>query len=279
MTLTPATLDPAQTESLHSAISTRPRPAPPKAIAAARVFAWRALLRIRRAPEQLSDVIAVPIIFTLMFTYLFGGALDGSPGRYLQFLLPGTLVMAVLLATMYTGINLNTDLGKGVYDRFRTLPLWRPAPIIGAMLGDALRYLLAGALVIALGLLLGYRPSGGPAGTALALALVVLFALALSWVFTLLGLLLRSPNAIMSLAMVVLFPLTLASNTFVDPATMPGWLRDVVNANPVTHLVTATRAAMAGTATLGQVAAVLVTACAVTGVFAPLTMRAYRAAK
>ena len=279
MTLTPATLDPAQTESVHRAISTRPRPDPPTAIAAARVFAWRALLRIRRAPEQLSDVIAVPIIFTLMFTYLFGGALDGSPGRYLQFLLPGTLVMAVLLATMYTGINLNTDLAKGVYDRFRTLPLWRPAPIIGAMLGDALRYLLAGALVIALGLLLGYRPPGGLAGTTLALTLVVLFALALSWVFTLLGLLLRSPNAIMSLAMVVLFPLTLASNTFVDPATMPGWLREVVNANPVTHLVTATRAAMAGTATLGQVAAVLATACAITAVFTPLTMRAYRAAK
>jgi ABC-2 type transport system permease protein len=239
------------------------------------VFAWRALLKIRHVPEQLSDVIAVPIIFTLLFTYLFGGALAGSTHLYLQTLLPGTLVMAVLLATMYTGINLNTDLGKGVYDRFRTLPIWRPAPVVGALLGDTLRYLLASALVIGLGLILGFRPHGGVAGVVLGVALVVVFASALSWVFCWLGLVLRSPNAVMNLAFLVLFPLTMASNTFVDPATMPPWLRASVNANPVTHLVTATRDAMAGHAGAGQVATVLATAAATIAVFAPLTMRAY----
>ncbi|MBS2966356.1 ABC transporter permease [Actinocrinis puniceicyclus] len=278
MTLTPtAPAGPAPGASVRAALATGARPPAPGSLSTSLTFAWRALLKIRHVPEQLSDVIAVPIIFTLMFTYLFGGALDGSPRAYLQFLLPGTLVMAVLLATVYTGVNLNTDLGKGVFDRFRALPIWRPAPIAGALIGDALRYLLACALVLALGLLLGFRPHGGALGVLLAVALVVVFALALSWVFTLLGLLLRSPNAIMSVAMVVLFPLTLASNILVEPDTMPGWLHTVVDANPVTHLVTTARAAMAGSATAGQITAVLLASAVIAAVFAPLTVRLYNA--
>jgi ABC-2 type transport system permease protein len=269
----------SSTQSLgatRGAAPVRPRPVPPGPASAALTFAWRALLKIRRIPEQLSDVIAVPVVFTLLFTYLFGGALAGSPHRYLQFLLPGTLVMAVLLATMYTGVNLNADLAKGVYDRFRTLRVWQPAPIVGALIGDALRYLLACALVTGLGLLLGYRPHGGAGGVLLAIALVIVFAVAFSWVFTLLGLVLRSANAIMSLAVVVLFPLTLASNAFVEPATMPGWLRAVVHANPVTQLVTTTRDAMDGTVTVSQIAIVLAASAALVAVFGPLTMWAYR---
>lgn len=258
-----------------AAVLTAHRPPRPGAWSVCRVFAWRALLKIRHVPEQLSDVIAVPIIFTLLFTYLFGGALAGSTHRYLQTLLPGTLVMAVLLATMYTGINLNTDHEAGVYDRFRTLPMWRPGPIIGALLGDTARYLLASALVVGLGLALGFRPHGGAVGIAAGVALVVAFALALSWVFCWLGLVLRTPGAVMNLAFLILFPLTMASNTFVDPHTLPGWLHAFVDANPVSHLVTATRNAMAGTATGGQVTAVLATTLATIAVFAPLTMHAY----
>ena len=115
-------------------------------------------------PEQLFDVIAIPVVFTLMFTYLFGGALAGSPGRYLTFILPGTLVMAVLLVTMYAGIGLNSDVAKGITDRFRALPIWRAAPIAGALLGDIARYLLAGSLVVVLGMAIGYRPAGGAPG-------------------------------------------------------------------------------------------------------------------
>ncbi|MGH6654239.1 MAG: ABC transporter permease [Actinocrinis sp.] len=265
--------------ALDGALPAAPAPARPGAATVTLVFAHRALLKIRRVPEQLSDVVAVPIIFTLLFTYLFGGAMAGSPHAYLQFLLPGTLVMSVLLATIYTGVNLNTDLDKGVYDRFRSLPIWRAAPILGALAGDLLRYLTSAVLVVGLGLALGYRPHGGLAGACLALALTITFAWALSWVFTLLGLLMRSPTAVMSLAMVVLFPLTLASNAFVDPHTMPGWLRTLVDANPVSRLVTAARAAMDGTATAGQAGAVLLAAAAIVAVFAPLTMRAYRRAQ
>lgn len=269
----------APRSGLHTAIASGARPHRARAVSASLTFAWRALLKLRHVPEQLSDVIAVPIIFTLLFTYLFGGALAGSPRTYLQFLLPGTLVMTVVLATMYTGINLNTDLGKGVYDRFRTLPIWQPAPIVGAMLGDAARYVLASALVITLGVVLGFRPAGGIGGVVLAVVLVVLFAIALSWVFTLLALLLRSPNSIMSVAMIVLFPLTLASNTFVNPSTMPGWLRAAVTANPVSHLVATTRASMAGSANATQIGGVLLTSAAIVAVFAPLTMRTYRSKK
>ncbi|WP_194894390.1 ABC transporter permease [Catenulispora pinisilvae] len=278
MTLTPTADTPNATQPAPRPLATilaAQRPPRPTAWAACRVFAWRALLKIRHVPEQLSDVIAVPIIFTLLFTYLFGGALAGSTHRYLQTLLPGTLVMAVLLATMYTGINLNTDHAAGVYDRFRTLPIWRPAPIIGALLGDTARYLLASALVVGLGLALGFRPHGGAVGVGIGVALVVAFALALSWVFCWLGLVLRTPNAVTNLAFLVLFPLTMASNTFVDPHTLPGWLRAFVDANPVSHLVAATREAMAGTASGTQVGAVLLTALATIAVFAPLTMHAY----
>lgn len=249
-------------------------PAPPGPFAASLVFGWRALLKIKHVPEQLTDVIAIPIVFTVMFTYLFGGALAGSTGTYLRFILPGTLVMAVLLVTMYAGIGLRTDISRGVSDRFRSLPVWRPAPIVGAVLGDAARYLLAGSLVILLGLAMGFRPAGAP-GVLAGLGLVLLFALSLSWVWTTLGLVMRTPQAVMSTGVVVLFPLTLASNVFVRPDTMPGWLQAFVRVNPVTHLVTAERGLLNGTAATGQVLWVLLASAVLTIVFAPLTARLY----
>src|SRR6516165_5284529 len=198
-----------------------PRPDPPGALAASAAFGWRALLKIRHVPELLFDVIAIPVVFTLMFTYLFGGALAGSPHRYLQFILPGTLVMTVLLVTMYAGTGLATDRAKGITDRFRALPIWRLAPVTGALLGDIARYLLAAGLVVALGLAIGYRPAGGAPGVLAGIGLLLVFALALSFAWATMGLLLRTPQAVMSAATVVLFPLTLASNVFVAPHTMP----------------------------------------------------------
>ena len=252
-----------------------PRPAPPGPLAATAAFGWRALLKIRHVPEQLFDVIAIPVVFTLMFTYLFGGALAGSPGRYLTFILPGTLVMAVLLVTMYAGIGLNSDVAKGITDRFRALPIWRAAPIGGALLGDIARYLLAGSLVVVLGVAIGYRPAGGVPGVLAGIGLLLLFALGLSWAWAALGLVARTPQAVMSTGTVVLFPLTLASNVFVAPQTMPGWLQAFVHVNPVSHLVTAERGLLAGQAATGQVAWVLIASAALTAVFAPLTARLY----
>jgi ABC-2 type transport system permease protein len=263
-------------QPLRAALSARGRPPRASALSASLTFAWRALLKIKHVPEQLGDVIGIPIIFTLGFTYLFGGALAGSTHTYLQFLLPGSLVMAVLLVTTYSGVTLSTDITKGVFDRFRSLPIWRPAPIVGALLGDIGRYLLASSLVIALGLALGFRPDGGAVGVAAAAGLVLAFASSLSWAWTTLGLVLRAPSAVSNLSLLVLFPLTLASNIFADPTTMPGWMQAFINVNPVSHLVTAARGLMAGTATAGQAGWVLLASAALTAVFAPLTMHLYR---
>jgi ABC-2 type transport system permease protein len=262
-------------ESLRTVLTSCPRPPQAGALSASLTFGWRGLLKIKHVPEQLFDVIAIPIVFTLLFTYLFGGALAGSTSRYLHYLLPGTLVMAVVLVTMYTGIGLNTDLAKGVFDRFRSLPVWRAAPIVGSLIGDAGRYLLAATLVIVLGLVMGFRPAGGVVGVLAAVALVMVFAFGLSWVWTVFGLVLRTPTAVMSVGTVVLFPLSLASNVFVQPRTMPGWLQVFVQVNPVSHLVTAVRGLMDGTATAAQIGWVLGVSLALTIIFSPLTVYLY----
>ena len=263
-------------EPLRSVLRTPARPSVPGRLRASLTFGWRALLKIKHVPEQLLDVIGIPIIFTLMFTYLFGGALAGSTEDYLQFLLPGSLVMTVVLVTIYAGVGLNADITTGVFDRFRSLPIWRPAPIVGALLGDVGRYLIASTVVVALGLVLGFRPDAGIIGVLSAMALILAFSFALSWVWTTLGLLLRTPASVMNAGMLLLFPLTLASNVFVDPRTMPGWLQAFIDVNPITHLVTAARGLMHGASTAGDVGWVLVVSAALVVVFAPLTMRLYR---
>jgi ABC-2 type transport system permease protein len=261
--------------ALSAVLATGERPPRPGAFAASRTFAWRVMLKIKHVPEQLGDVIMIPIVFTVMFTYLFGGALAGSTRQYLQFLLPGTLVMTVLLLTMYTGIGLNTDITTGIAERFRSLPIWRPAPIIGALIGDVARYVFASALVIGLGLMMGFRPDGGAPGVAAAVALILVFAFAMSWIYTLLGLVARTPNTVMVWSMVILFPATMASNVFVDPHTTPGWLREFIQLNPITHLVTAVRGLTAGDATAGQISWVLVASAVLVAVFAPFSLRVY----
>ncbi|MEY9212801.1 ABC transporter permease [Thermobifida halotolerans] len=262
-------------ERLSSALAPRARPPRPGPLTASLVFGWRALLKIKHVPEQLFDVTVFPVLFLLMFTYLFGGALAGSPREYLQTLLPGILVMNVVMITMYTAVTLNTDITRGIFDRFRSLPVWRPAALAGALLGDAVRYTAASSVVVALGLVLGFRPQGGVVGVLLGVALLVVFCYGFSWVWTVLGLVLRTPNSVMGVSMMVLFPGTFLTNVFVDPATMPGWLRAFVEANPVTHLVTAVRGLMHGSAATGQVALVLAEAAALVAVFAPLTLYLY----
>ena len=240
-------------------------------------MAWRAALRIRREPEQATDAIAIPVLFTLLFTYLFGGALAGSPREYLRFLLPGTLVLTVLLITVTAGLSLNTDRARGTLDRYRSMPIWPPSVVVGGLIGDMGRYLLATCLVLGMGLAMGYRPEGGAGGAVLAVTLVLIFAFSVSWIWTALGLLLRSAQAVTVISFAVQLPLTFASNVFVSPATLPGWLRAFVNVNPVSHLVTAERALMNGTPAGAQVAWVLLASAVLTAVFGPLTMRLYRA--
>jgi ABC-2 type transport system permease protein len=258
------------------AVLSAPRPAAPGALSASLTLGWRALLKIKHVPFQLFDVTVFPLMMTLMFTYLFGGALAGSPKQYIQFLLPGILVQTIVFITVYTGVGLNTDITKGLFDRFRSLPIWQPAPIVGALLGDVLRYSIAGMMVVGLGLVLGFRPAAGPLGVMLALALVMVFAFSLSWIWIVVGMLVHTPESVMTTSFLFLFPLTFASNIFVDPATMPGWLQAFVSLNPVTHLASASRGLMHGGVLMADVLWVLVASAAIVAVFAPYAMRMYR---
>jgi ABC-2 type transport system permease protein len=266
----------ARGEVSRTGLASGERPDPAGPLSASLTFAWRSVLKIRHVPEQLADVILIPVMFTLLFTYLFGGALSGSTGAYLQFLLPGTLVMAILTVTIYTGVTLNTDLTTGAYDRFRSMPISSAAPLLGGLLGDVGRYLIAATLVIGLGLLMGYRPAAGILGLLSGLPLILLLSFSLSWAWLALALVLRSPNTVQIVGFVILVPLTFASNTFVDPGTMPPLLRAFVEINPVSHLVTSVRALADGSALMGEIAWVLASSAILLGIFVPLTVSLLR---
>ena len=260
---------------VRKAIASGERPAPTGALAATRAFAWRAMLKVRHVPEQLLDVTVTPIMFTLMFTYLFGGAIAGSTAAYRDYLVPGILVQTILFTTVYSGVVLNTDMTKGVVDRFRSLPIWRGGPLVGALLGDSARYVLSGLVIVVLGLILGFRPDGGVVGVAAAMALVIVFAFGMSWIFTSLGLVLRTPNAVLNAGFMGVFPLIFLSNIFVQEDTLPRGLKEVVEVNPITILTTATRDLMAGNSAGGDIAICLAVTVGLTAIFAPITVRLY----
>jgi ABC-2 type transport system permease protein len=266
----------APADPLRSALSTRPRPARPRALSTALAFGWRALLRIKHVPSQLFDVTMFPLMMLVMFTYLFGGALAGSTSEYLQSVLPGVLVMTVTMTTQSTGVALNTDITNGVFDRFRSLPIWQPAALVGALLADLCRYAMSTTVILGFGALLGFRPGAGLSGLLAGVGLVLLFAWSLSWIWTSLGLLARRPESMMFVGMMVTFPLTFVSNVFVDPASLPGWLESFVDVNPITHLVAAVRGLMHGSPVTTEVGWVLLTCAVLVAVFGPVTMRLYR---
>jgi ABC-2 type transport system permease protein len=276
MTTTAPTSGTADTAAVRRAIASTARPPRPSALSTALTFGWRGILKIKHVPEQLIDVTITPVMFVVMFTYLFGGAVAGSTSAYLQYILPGILVMSVLFTTVYSGVALNTDLTKGVVDRFRSLPIWRPAPLLGSLLGDSVRYVIAGTVIILVGLVLGYRPEGGAPGTLAALALVVVFSFGLSWVFTVVGLVLRSPTAVLNGGFLALFPLTFLSNIFVPPTTLPGPLEAFVEVNPISILATASRSLMEGSPDTEAIVISLVVAAGLALVFLPITTRLYR---
>src|SRR5690606_3715158 len=167
--------------------------------------------------------------------------LAGSPVDYLQFFVPGILVQTVVFNSVYSGMGLSTDLGKGLFDRFRSLPIWSLSPFAGLMVGDILRHLIAGAIILTIGIILGYRPDAGIAGVLAAFLLLIAIGFGVGWIFLVLGLLIRTPTTVMTLGFTFLFPVVFASNIMVDPATMPAWLRTVVELNPVSTMTTAMR--------------------------------------
>ncbi|WP_137725262.1 ABC transporter permease [Prescottella subtropica] len=238
-------------------------------------MAYRGVLKLKHNPEQLFDVVIQPLIFTAMFTYIFGGAISGDVQSYLPIIIPGILVQTVITASIVTGTQLREDMDKGVFDRFKSLPIARIAPLSGALLADVVRYLIATTLTIGAGIVMGYRPGGGAVGVVAAALLVLVCAFAISWIFALMGMLMGKASAVQGISMLILFPLTFMSNAFVPSETMPGWMQAFVTVNPVSHLVTAVRDLAndghLGASTLWALlgAAVLVT------ILAPLTVRTY----
>lgn len=246
-----------------------------KALRDSLTMAGRGLLKIRRTPEQLIDVTLQPILFTLMFTYIFGGAIAGDVANYLPLIIPGILVQTVITTSVVTGVQLREDMEKGVFDRFRSLPIARIAPLAGALLADTVRYAIATTLTFAMGYVMGYRPGGGLSFVVLAGLLVIVCSWSISWIFALFGVTARSVGAVQGISFLLLFPLTFLSNAFVPVDTMPRALQWFVNANPVSHLVSAVRE-LANNGVIGvEVIWALLGALLVVVVFAPLTVRGY----
>lgn len=262
-------------DDLARLLVNKERPPRPSALSASLTFGWRAMLKIKHVPEQLFDVTVFPIMMVLMYAYLFGGALAGSVTEYIQFLLPGVMVMSVVMITMYTGVAVNTDIAKGVFDRFRTLPIWRPAPMVGYLLGDMIRYVIAATVILGVGVAIGYRPDGGVLGIGAGVLLLLIFSFAFSWIWTMFGLMLRTEKSVMGVSMMVIMPLTFLSNVFVDPKTMPGWLQAFVNNSPVSELSSAVRELMAGNWPAHDIAVTLGWSVGLMVVFGTWTMRLY----
>jgi oleandomycin transport system permease protein len=250
-----------------------------RALRHANTLAWRALVRIKRNPEQLLDVTLQPIVFVTLFVFLFGGSIVGmSRHQYLQFVLPGIMVQNLMFASMGTGVGLNTDVSKGIFDRFRSLPIARSAPLTGTIFGDFFRYLASLTVVFAYGTVLGFRIQTNVVYTLAGVLLIMAFAFALGWIWVLLGLYVRTPQSVQGFGFILMFPLTFGSNVFVQASTLPGWLQAWVNVNPVTYLTDAMRALLLGQgAILAPTWHSLAWAAGILVVFAPLAVRRYRA--
>lgn len=262
------------TATLTPRIVAGPPPTGPRAaVSQSLAMAWRGLVKVSRTPEQYADVLIQPILFTLMFGYLFGGAVAGSVKDYLPQLIPGILVMTLITASTVTGVQLREDMDKGVFDRFRSLPIARFAPLAGALLADAVRYVIATVLTMVMGVIMGWRPDAlGAVGSGL---LVIFCAWAMSWIFAFFGVSARSASAVQGVSFLILFPLTFLSNSFVPVTTLPGWLQGFVKVNPMSHVVTAVRDLTAGGSGGADLGWALVGAVAVIAVFAPVAVQRY----
>jgi ABC-2 type transport system permease protein len=255
---------------------TRPRVTIADTVGQTLIMAWRALKKMRRNPEQFFDVTLQPLLFTAMFAYIFGGAISGSPQNYLPLLIPGIVAQTVLTTCMSTGVQLREDMDKGVFDRFKALPMARIAPLAGPMVADLVRYLIAAGLTFATGVLIGYRPGGGVLGVLGAIALAMFTGWALAWIFTFIGIIAKSARAVQGISFLVLFPLTFLSNAFVPVSSLPGWLRAFVNVNPVSYLVSAGRALANQGVVTSDAGWTLLAGLVVIAIFAPLSVRSYR---
>lgn len=239
-------------------------------------LAWRSVLKVKANPEEVLGLVLQPVMFVTLFVFVFGQAMMGDWQAYRDFLMPGIIAQSVIFATLGTGFSLSQDVEKGIFDRFRSLPIARSAPLVGAILGDLVRYTITVVMVLVVGLAIGFRPEGGALGVIVAGALILLFAFALCWMSAFVGMIVRTPMSVQAFGMILMFPLTFGSSAFVAPESMPGWLRTVAVNNPVSHVVDAMRGLMLGGDVTGPVLWTLVWTATITAVFFPLAAWAYR---
>jgi ABC-2 type transport system permease protein len=253
----------------------RTRPSLADTLSQTLTMAWRSIKKSSRNPEQFFDVTIQPLLFTAMFAYIFGGAISGSVADYLPVIIPGILAQTALTACMATGIQLREDMDKGVFDRFKSLPIARIAPLAGPAIADLLRYATAATLTLLVGFLMGYRPGGGVLGVLGGWALTIVAGWSLAWIFTWLGTVARSAQAVQGISMMIMFPLTFLSNAFVPESTLPGWLQTFVKVNPVSHVVSAVRDLINDGNVTAEVGWALLGCAVVVAVFAPMAVRSY----
>ncbi|SDP42565.1 ABC-2 type transport system permease protein [Pedococcus dokdonensis] len=238
-------------------------------------MAWRATVKMRRNFEQLFDVTIQPLLFTAMFAYIFGGAISGSVKDYLPTIITGLIGQTVLTACVATGVQLREDMDKGVFDRFKVLPIARTAPLAGPMVADLIRYAIASTLTFATGFAMGYRPGGGFFGVLGAILLAMLAGWSLAWIFTWFGTIGKTAQGVQGVSLMVMFPLTFLSNAFVPTTTMPSWLRAFADVNPVSHVISAIRDLANDGAVTAEVGWAVLGLAAVIAIFAPLSVRSF----
>ncbi|MEA2497791.1 MAG: type transport system permease protein [Actinomycetota bacterium] len=250
---------------------------PRETIADAIAMTWRNLLKYVRVPALLVFSTVQPIMFVLLFAYVFGGAIS-TPGveNYIDFLMPGIFVQTVLFGSTQTGVGLADDLSKGMIDRFRSLPMARSAVLAGRTLSDTVRNFFVVCLMTGVGYLIGFRFHAGLLPALGAMALVVLFGFAFSWISANIGLAVRDTETAQTAGFIWLFPLVFASSIFVPVQTMPGWLQAVAKVNPISAAVNAARALCLGGPTAGKVLSALLWGLLICVIFVPLAVRRYR---
>ncbi|HEY3007078.1 MAG TPA: ABC transporter permease [Micromonosporaceae bacterium] len=264
------------TAATQPAPALAPHVSPVEGLRQTATLAWRTLVQVRHNPWELGDFSFQPIMFVLLFTFVFGGAIAGDTGDYLQFALPGIVMMNAVFITMYTGLGLNTDVTKGVFDRLRSLPIARWAPLTGRIAADLVKQAWSVALLLVVGYVLGFRVTTNFWGVLGMFALVLLFSLAFSWVSVLVGLLARDPEHVQLFSFTALFPVTFVSSVFVPAATMPGWLQSWVKINPVSYLSEAARGMLVGGPVAGPTLRAILWAALIAAVFAPLSAWAFK---
>ncbi|WP_152658171.1 ABC transporter permease [Oceanobacillus sp. CFH 90083] len=252
---------------------------PPKstsALKAISTFMWRAAQNTKNnLAGYVMEAVLSPVITLLIFSFLFGGAIAGSTHEYIQFLLPGILILTVVPLTVYSGTSLCLDITKGVFNRFRTMPFWQPAAILGPLITDGIRYTIALLSALATGLLLGFRPEGGVLGTVLAILFIIFFAFSVSWIFSTIGVLAKRPETVSGTSMMLIYPFLFASNILVDSATMPKWIQIIVDLNPISMVTVTVRGLISGAATISEISAGIAICVLFIIIFAPITVYLY----